>query len=168
MEKRQINVPADAKITLNELGNVSKVEMEKVLSSVQGQLKHTFHYRIEKEANVSTNDETGESFPVYCKVQIEYENPMSEETLNYAHMHYATQVSKENNIPFEYITPISEEQYEFQMLYGIATDLQNKIVNEGYKLRLYIPYGDDWFGYFMRRLAERPANVWFVLKNLVK
>lgn len=67
---------------------------------------------------------------------------------------------KSNNIP--------KEQYEFQMLYGIGTDLQNRLIKEGYKVRLYIPYGDDWFGYFMRRLAERPANVWFVLKNLLK
>jgi proline dehydrogenase len=62
---------------------------------------------------------------------------------------------------------IPKDQYEFQMLYGIAIDLQQRLIREGYKLRVYIPYGDDWFGYFMRRLAERPANVWFVLKNMV-
>ncbi|GAK38325.1 proline dehydrogenase [Paenibacillus urinalis] len=60
------------------------------------------------------------------------------------------------------------DRFEFQMLYGIAEDLQKSLVKEGYKVRVYVPYGRDWFGYNMRRLAERPANVWFVLKNLFK
>ncbi|PKG21995.1 proline dehydrogenase family protein [Niallia nealsonii] len=63
---------------------------------------------------------------------------------------------------------IQKNMFEFQMLYGIRVDLQNKLVEEGYKVRVYVPYGVDWFGYFMRRLAERPANSWFVLKNLFK
>ncbi len=63
---------------------------------------------------------------------------------------------------------IAKDKFEFQMLYGICEDLQNKLVEEGYKVRVYVPYGKDWFGYFMRRLAERPANVWFILKNLFK
>ncbi len=60
------------------------------------------------------------------------------------------------------------EQFEFQMLYGICEDLQKRLVKEGYKVRVYVPYGRDWFGYNMRRLAERPANVWFVMKNLFR
>lgn len=60
---------------------------------------------------------------------------------------------------------IPRARYEFQMLYGIANDLQKRLANEGYQVRVYVPYGRDWYGYFMRRLAERPANVWFVLKN---
>ncbi|MEH7340362.1 proline dehydrogenase [Priestia megaterium] len=63
---------------------------------------------------------------------------------------------------------ISNDQFEFQMLYGICVELQDRLVKEGYKVRVYVPYGIDWFGYFMRRLAERPANVWFVLKNFAK
>jgi proline dehydrogenase len=63
---------------------------------------------------------------------------------------------------------IPNEAFEFQMLYGISEDLQRQLVKEGYRVRIYVPYGVDWFGYFMRRLAERPANVWFVLKNLFK
>ncbi|MDQ0189034.1 proline dehydrogenase [Alicyclobacillus cycloheptanicus] len=62
---------------------------------------------------------------------------------------------------------LSEGQYEFQMLYGIRTDLQEKLVREGYPVRIYVPYGDDWYGYFMRRLAERPANVGFVLRGIL-
>jgi proline dehydrogenase len=63
---------------------------------------------------------------------------------------------------------ISKEQFEFQMLYGIRTQLQMDLAREGYKVRVYVPYGDDWYGYFMRRLAERPANVGFVLKSMFK
>lgn len=63
---------------------------------------------------------------------------------------------------------ISYDKFEFQMLYGIKNELQKKLVQEGYRVRVYVPYGTDWYGYFMRRLAERPANVWFILKNLFK
>lgn len=63
---------------------------------------------------------------------------------------------------------IPRTQFEFQMLYGIREDLQKKLVDEGYTVRVYVPYGTDWFGYYMRRLAERPANVWFILKNAFK
>jgi proline dehydrogenase len=62
---------------------------------------------------------------------------------------------------------IGRDQFEFQMLYGIRTDLQQQLVREGYRLRIYIPFGTDWFPYFMRRLAERPANLVFFLRNLL-
>lgn len=67
---------------------------------------------------------------------------------------------KLNNIPLD--------QFEFQMLYGIRVERQLELVRQGYKVRVYVPYGRDWYGYFMRRLAERPANVAFVLKGMVK
>ena len=63
---------------------------------------------------------------------------------------------------------ITPDCFEFQMLYGIRRDLQERIVAEGYRLRLYVPYGDAWYPYFMRRLAERPANVMFLVKNLLR
>jgi proline dehydrogenase len=62
---------------------------------------------------------------------------------------------------------IKRDYFEFQMLYGIRTDLQQKLVRDGYRVRVYIPFGVDWFPYFMRRLAERPANVTFFLRNLL-
>lgn len=58
--------------------------------------------------------------------------------------------------------------FEFQMLYGVRRDLQRMLVSHGYRLRLYVPYGDAWYPYFMRRLAERPANALFILKNLFR
>lgn len=63
---------------------------------------------------------------------------------------------------------ISNSQFEFQMLYGICTQIQMQLAEEGYTMRVYVPFGNDWFGYFMRRLAERPANVWFVLKSMFR
>jgi proline dehydrogenase len=60
------------------------------------------------------------------------------------------------------------DRFEFQMLYGIRSGLQRQIAAEGYRVRVYTPYGEQWWPYFMRRLAERPANVVFILKNLLK
>jgi proline dehydrogenase len=63
---------------------------------------------------------------------------------------------------------ISKDAFEFQMLYGVRRDLQEKLANDGYNMRVYVPYGKHWYPYFMRRLAERPANVWFVMKNMLR
>jgi proline dehydrogenase len=63
---------------------------------------------------------------------------------------------------------VSKDDFEFQMLYGVRTDLQRQLVRDGYRLRIYIPYGRDWFPYFMRRLAERPANLAFFVRNFFR
>lgn len=63
---------------------------------------------------------------------------------------------------------IGKDKFEFQMLYGVRRDLQRQLARDGYNMRVYVPYGKHWYPYFMRRLAERPANIWFVMKNLFK
>jgi proline dehydrogenase len=63
---------------------------------------------------------------------------------------------------------VAPDRFEFQMLYGVRRDLQQRLVSAGYRLRLYVPYGNAWYPYFMRRLAERPANVIFLARNLLK
>lgn len=63
---------------------------------------------------------------------------------------------------------VSKDRFEFQMLYGIRRDLQRTLVAEGYKVRVYLPFGTEWYPYFMRRLAERPANLLFLAKNFFK
>jgi proline dehydrogenase len=63
---------------------------------------------------------------------------------------------------------IPASAYEFQMLYGVRRDLQQQLVREGYGLRVYIPFGSEWYPYFMRRLAERPANVLFIARNMFR
>lgn len=68
--------------------------------------------------------------------------------------------AQSNNIP--------ADSYEFQMLYGIRRDLQDALVRQGHRVRVYVPYGMAWYPYFMRRLAERPANLWFFISNFFR
>jgi proline dehydrogenase len=63
---------------------------------------------------------------------------------------------------------LPKQALEFQMLYGIRSDLQDALAQEGYPVRVYVPYGTEWYPYFTRRLAERPANLWFFLTNLLR
>jgi len=71
-------------------------------------------------------------------------------------------------IAFASTEKIAPDQFEFQMLYGVRRDLQQKLVREGWRMRVYIPFGTEWYPYLMRRLAERPANAVFILKNLLR
>ena len=73
---------------------------------------------------------------------------------------FTYELVKKRNIP--------PEKFEFQMLYGIRRDLQEKIVRDGFRIRVYVPYGKDWYPYFMRRMGERPANLFFVIKNIFR
>lgn len=63
---------------------------------------------------------------------------------------------------------LPKDAYEFQMLHGIRRDLQQQLLAEGYTMRIYVPFGTEWYPYFMRRLAERPANVWFLVSNMLR
>ena len=63
---------------------------------------------------------------------------------------------------------IARDSFEFQMLHGIRRDLQERIVREGWRMRVYVPFGTEWYPYLMRRLAERPANVFFIAKNIFR
>jgi len=63
---------------------------------------------------------------------------------------------------------IARNSFEFQMLHGIRRDLQKSLVKEGWGMRVYVPFGTEWYPYFMRRLAERPANVLFIARNLLR
>lgn len=74
----------------------------------------------------------------------------------------------ENAINYANSKDLSKRTYEIQMLYGIRRDLQKKYSEQGYSVRVYVPYGTHWYPYFMRRLAERPANVWFFFSNLFR
>jgi proline dehydrogenase len=80
-----------------------------------------------------------------------HDEDMIQATLNYAN---------ENNL--------RPDAYEFQMLYGIRRDLQIRLVEQGYRVRVYVPYGTAWYPYFVRRLAERPANLWFFVSNFFR
>jgi proline dehydrogenase len=63
---------------------------------------------------------------------------------------------------------IANDRYEFQMLYGIRRDLQERLLRDGYRVRIYVPYGTEWYPYLMRRLAERPANLLFFVRSVIR
>jgi proline dehydrogenase len=63
---------------------------------------------------------------------------------------------------------IPPARFEFQMLYGVRRDMQDQLVREGYNMRVYVPFGTQWYPYLMRRLAERPANLAFITGNVVR
>ncbi|HLE63416.1 MAG TPA: proline dehydrogenase family protein [Pyrinomonadaceae bacterium] len=71
-------------------------------------------------------------------------------------------------IDYAQLHGIDKGAFEFQMLFGVRRDLQYQLARDGYNVRVYVPYGKHWYPYFMRRLAERPANIWFVVKNMFK
>jgi len=75
-------------------------------------------------------------------------------------INYGIRMAKEEGLP--------ESALEIQMLHGIRTEYQRSLANDGYPVRVYVPYGTEWYPYFTRRLAERPANIWFILSNLFK
>jgi proline dehydrogenase len=100
-----------------------------------------------------------ENFKKIIKMHLLNGNYTAVATHDDAMIEYTKQIVEEYNIP--------HDQFEFQMLYGIRVERQLELAKEGYKMRVYVPYGTDWYGYFMRRLAERPANVAFVLKGVL-
>jgi proline dehydrogenase len=110
------------------------------------------------------------AFPKKSDVDQNYETIIKTHLLNgnYAGLATHDDAMIEKIIQFTDKHQIPKSQFEFQMLYGIRNDLQKQLAGRGYKVRVYVPYGVDWFGYFMRRLAERPENVTFVLKNTFK
>jgi proline dehydrogenase len=91
---------------------------------------------------------------------LEYGNYPGIATHDEAIIREAKRFAKEHQIP--------ATRYEFQMLYGVRRDLQDRLVREGYRLRVYVPFGTQWYPYLMRRLAERPANVAFLTGNMFK
>jgi proline dehydrogenase len=89
------------------------------------------------------------------------------------HGAYPAIASHDENIVLRAISYVRErnitaDRFEFQMLYGVGRELQRRLVAEGFRVRLYVPYGNAWYPYFMRRLAERPANVLFLASNLLR
>ncbi|PLS18056.1 proline dehydrogenase [Bacillus sp. M6-12] len=117
-------------------------------------------YKESPEVAFPEKKDVDENFKTIIKMHLQNGNYTAVATHDDAMIEYTKQLVKEHNIP--------NDQFEFQMLYGIRTERQLELVKEGYKMRVYVPYGTDWYGYFMRRLAERPANVAFVLKGMFK
>lgn len=117
-------------------------------------------YKESPEVAFPEKKDVDENFKKIIKIHLLNGHYTAVATHDEAIIEYTKKLVKEYNIP--------TDRFEFQMLYGIRTERQLELVKVGYKMRVYVPYGTDWYGYFMRRLAERPANVAFVIKGMVK
>jgi proline dehydrogenase len=117
-------------------------------------------YKESPEVAFPDKKDVDENFKKIIKMHLLNGNYTAVATHDDAIIEYTKQLVKEYNIP--------NSQFEFQMLYGIRPERQEQLAREGYTMRVYVPYGTDWYGYFMRRLAERPANVAFVLKGIFR
>ncbi|MGG3571373.1 proline dehydrogenase family protein [Bacillus gobiensis] len=117
-------------------------------------------YKESSEVAFPEKKDVDENFKKMIKMHLQNGNYTAVATHDDAIIEYTKKLVENYQIPFD--------QFEFQMLFGIRTERQKELVEEGYKMRIYVPYGKDWYGYFMRRLAERPANVAFVLKGMVR
>ncbi len=117
-------------------------------------------YKESPEVAFPDKKDVDENYKKIIKLHLLNGNFTAIATHDEAIIDYTKKLVKEYTIP--------NDQFEFQMLYGIRPERQLELVKEGYKMRVYVPFGTDWYGYFMRRLAERPANVAFVLKGIIK
>lgn len=115
-------------------------------------------YKESPEVAFPGKKDVDENFKKIIKMHLLNGNYTAVASHDEAMIQYTKELVKKHNI--------SHDQFEFQMLYGIRSERHEELVKEGYTMRVYVPYGTDWYGYFMRRLAERPANVAFVLKGV--
>jgi proline dehydrogenase len=138
--------------TENDLNDLN--EYKPFLRLVKGAYKESADVAFPEKAVVDEN------YKRLIKIHLLNGNYTAVATHDDAIIEYTKKLVKEHNIP--------TDQFEFQMLYGMRTTTQKDLVKEGYKMRVYVPYGNDWYGYFMRRLAERPANIAFALKGMTK
>jgi proline dehydrogenase len=156
-----------AEFGLNDVGIVLQSYLRRTFDDAQDLLKIPARIRICKGAY---NEPPEVAFPDKKDVDENYIRVMKLLLSSGTYHGIATHDPNMINATIRYARDerISKDAFEFQMLYGIRRDLQNKLAGDGYNLRVYVPYGKHWYPYFMRRLAERPANIWFVMKNLWK
>ncbi|MFC2947644.1 proline dehydrogenase family protein [Virgibacillus sediminis] len=157
----------ELKAEYDNVGTVLQAYLYRTEKDIDDLNRYNANLRLVKGAY---NEPPNIAFPNKAEVDESYEAIIKTHLLN---GNYAGVASHDPKIIREVIkftkeNNISKGQFEFQMLYGIRPELQRKLAENGYKMRVYVPYGIDWFGYFMRRLAERPENVSFVLKNTIK
>ena len=156
-----------AEFGLNDVGIVMQSYLRRTFDDVQDLLKIPARIRICKGAY---NEPPEVAFPDKKDVDENYVRVMKTLLSSGVYHGIATHDPKmiEATIDYAQRERIGKEAFEFQMLYGIRRDLQVQLARAGYNMRVYVPYGKHWYPYFMRRLAERPANIWFVLKNMFK
>lgn len=151
----------------NELGTVIQAYLYRTERDIEELDEYHPNLRLVKGAYKEPRDvafpekkDVDENFKKIIKKHMQNGNYTAVATHDDSIIDYTRDLVKDQGIP--------RDSFEFQMLYGIRTEKQLELAKEGYKVRVYVPYGTDWYGYFMRRLAERPANIAFVLKGLFK
>ncbi len=156
-----------AEFGLNDVGIVLQSYLYRTYADAEELLKLPARIRICKGAY---NEPPEVAFPDKKDVDANYVKVMQLLLASGTYHGIATHDPKmiDATIDFAKREGIGKEKFEFQMLYGVRRDLQRQLARDGFNVRIYVPYGKHWYPYFMRRLAERPANVWFVLKNLAK
>jgi proline dehydrogenase len=156
-----------AEFGLNDVGIVLQSYLYRTYADAQELVKLPARIRICKGAY---NEPPEVAFPEKKDVDANYVKVMQLLLSSGIYHGIATHDPKmiDATIDFAKREGIGKEKYEFQMLYGVRRDLQRQLARDGFNVRIYVPYGKHWYPYFMRRLAERPANVWFVMKNLAK
>jgi proline dehydrogenase len=156
-----------AEFGLNDVGIVLQSYLYRTLADAQELVKLPARIRICKGAY---NEPPEVAFPDKKDVDANYIKVMQVLLSSGVYHGIATHDPKMIQATIDFATRegIGKEKFEFQMLYGIRRDLQHQLARDGFNVRIYVPYGKHWYPYFMRRLAERPANIWFVLKNLAK
>ncbi|MCU1264750.1 MAG: Proline dehydrogenase [Acidobacteria bacterium] len=156
-----------AEFGLNEVGIVLQSYLYRTFEDAQELLKIPARIRICKGAY---NEPPEVAYPEKKDVDENYVRVMKLLLSSGIYHGIATHDPKmiEATIQFAQQQGIGKDAFEFQMLYGVRRDLQTQLARDGYNLRVYVPYGKHWYPYFMRRLAERPANIWFVMKNMLK
>jgi proline dehydrogenase len=156
-----------AEFGLNDVGIVLQSYLRRTYDDAQDLLKIPARIRICKGAY---NEGPDVAFPDKKDVDDNYVRVMKLLLSSGTYHGIATHDPKMIEATIEYAERerIGKEAFEFQMLYGVRRDFQVQLAKDGYNVRVYVPYGKHWYPYFMRRLAERPANIWFVLKNMFK
>ncbi|MGB8917999.1 MAG: proline dehydrogenase family protein [Candidatus Sulfotelmatobacter sp.] len=151
----------------NSVGTVIQAYLKRSKSDVEKLLSERIRIRLCKGAY---KEPAEIAFPAKSDVDANYVKLMK--ILMKSGIYHGLATHDENIIhqaqAFATSEKLSRDSFEFQMLYGIRRDLQRKLVRDGWRLRIYIPFGTEWYPYFMRRLGERPANVLFIARNLLR
>jgi len=156
-----------AEFELNDVGIVLQSYLRRTYADAEGLVKLPARIRICKGAYMEPPEV---AFPDKKETDANYVRVMQLLLASGTYHGIATHDPKmiEATVDFSRREGIPKSAFEFQMLYGVRRDLQRQLARDGYNMRVYVPYGKHWYPYFMRRLAERPANIWFVLKNTLK
>jgi proline dehydrogenase len=165
--ERTLEVYKELRKEFNNVGTVLQAYLYRTVMDIEDLAEYRAKLRLVKGAYKESSrvafpekKAVDENFKQIIKMHLLNGNFTAVATHDDAIIGYTKKLVKMHKIP--------KSQFEFQMLYGIRPEKQLELVKEGYRMRVYVPYGTDWYGYFMRRLAERPANVAFVLKGIIK